>query len=40
MGTYKEIKAIMLYTLNNTEYLAYMNAVLIYCPHLRVIAPR
>ena len=28
MGTYKEIKVIMLYTLNNAEYLAYMNAVL------------
>lgn len=28
MGTYTKIKVIMLYTLNNAEYLAYMNSVL------------
>lgn len=26
MGTYTKIKVIMLYTLNNAEYLAYMNS--------------
>ena len=27
MGTYTKIKVIMLYTLNNAEYLAYMNSM-------------
>lgn len=33
MGTYTKIKVIMLYTLNNAEYLAYMNSVLALLPH-------
>ena len=32
MGTYTKIKVIMLYTLNNAEYLAYMNSVLALLP--------
>lgn len=32
MGTYTKIKTIMLYTLNNAEYLAYMNSVLALLP--------
>lgn len=33
MGTYTKIKTIMLYTLNNAEYLAYMNSVLALLPN-------
>ena len=32
MGTYTKIKVIMLYTLNNAEYLAYMNSSLALLP--------